>query len=76
MNERPNWRIDGIDFAAMATIIDPTIRIISNAAANNSTRNIASPVLPVGESARHKAPILFSAERCRCVTWSITLMTT
>src|SRR5256885_14102384 len=74
MKEKPNWRIDGIDFAANARIIVPTITSISSAAARSRLRKIASPVLPVGERARRKASkVLFKDGRCPPTTSCISM---
>src|SRR6266849_2197663 len=54
MKLKPNRRIDGIECAASATIIAPTIRTISSATLKIKARKIASPVLPVGESLRRQ----------------------
>jgi len=54
MKLKPKCRIESNDFAASAKIIEPIIKISNTAAANNRLRNIASPVLPVGDSARHQ----------------------
>jgi hypothetical protein len=51
-NPKPNWRIESIESDASAITIARTIATISSATSSISTRKIASPVFPVGESTR------------------------
>jgi hypothetical protein len=50
----PNSRIESIEFEAIAMTIAVTIVSISKALTNRMARKIASPRLPVGESARRQ----------------------
>ena len=50
----PNSRIESIEFDAIATIIEVTMTSIRTALKNRVPRKIASPRLPVGESARRQ----------------------
>jgi hypothetical protein len=49
-NEKPNSRIESMEFDAIATTIDATINSTRNATLKRAARKSVSPVLPVEEN--------------------------